>query len=145
MKPKRELHGMVNTPEHSSWRHMKSRCNNKNNIGYKNYGGRGITVCDRWQNSFLLFFKDMGLKPFPRAQIDRIDNNGNYEPNNCRWVSNLENSQNRRTNVLNWFTVRSIRRLYAMHKYTTKQLCLIYNLKYRAMQSVIYNTGWREV
>ena len=62
-----ESHGMFGTSEYQTWLNMKTRCNNKNNTKYKNYGGRDIIVCDKWKNSFLTFFKDMGPKPFPKA------------------------------------------------------------------------------
>jgi len=76
------------------WRAMIARCSNKNLKVYKYYGGRGITVCKRW-HSYDNFVEDMGLKPL-KLQIDRIDNDGNYEPSNCRWVTARENSLNRR-------------------------------------------------
>ena len=88
-------HGMNGTLVYSSWRSMKHRCGNPNNIAYKNYGGRGIVVCERWRNSFEAFFEDMGERP-EGLQIDRIDNNGNYEPGNCRWVTCTENNNNKR-------------------------------------------------
>ncbi len=75
------------TPTYNSWRSMLERCRDPNNIGYSRYGGRGITVCDRWDNqkdgSFANFLTDMGERPANRT-LDRIDTNGNYEPNNCR-------------------------------------------------------------
>lgn len=140
----REQHRMKNTPEYTVWQGIKARCYNPNNKAYKYYGGRGITVCDKWKNSFTAFYNDMGTKPFDNAELDREENDGNYEPDNCHWVTHTENQHNTRRNVLNWFVVRSIRRLYTMKKYTTKQLCLIYNLKYRTVQSVIYNQHWKE-
>ena len=93
---KTEYHGMRNTYEYSVWSSMKDRCLNKNNKGYYRYGGRGITVCDRWLNSFIAFHEDMGQKPFSKAQLDRRDNDGNYEPDNCRWVTPAVNANNRR-------------------------------------------------
>ena len=132
-----ELHGMRDNPAYQGWSGMKARCYNPNNAAYKDYGGRGIIVCDRWKNSFSLFCKDMGSKPFPKAQLDRIDNDGNYEPGNCRWVSTTTNNQNRRDNVVNWFTVRSLRRLHKLKKFTRKELSLIYNLKEGTISSII--------
>lgn len=79
---------------------MRSRCYDVNHKKYPLYGGRGIVVCDRWRYSFLNFYEDMGPKPTPKHQIDRIDNDGNYEPSNCRWVTNKENNRNRGDNTI---------------------------------------------
>ena len=89
-------HGMVNTPEWMSWSAMLSRCYNENSIGYKNYGGRGIVVCERWRNSFENFYIDMGIRPSADYTLDRKDVNGNYEPNNCRWLDRLLQTRNTR-------------------------------------------------
>ena len=88
-----------NTSEYRAWVNMKQRCYNKNDKAYHRYGGRGITVCERWMHDFRTFLKDMGYKSFPKAQIDRIDNDGNYEPGNCHWTTALENMRNRSKNV----------------------------------------------
>ena len=75
---------------------MIKRCYNQNESNYKDYGGRGIIVCERWINSFENFFKDMGSTYKDNLQLDRINNNGNYEPGNVRWATPKENSNNRR-------------------------------------------------
>lgn len=85
-------------PEYKAWLAMKSRCYYEDNIGYKNYGGRGIKVCDSWLNSFENFIKDMGDKPSLEYSLDRINVNGDYSKENCRWATKLEQSNNKRNN-----------------------------------------------
>lgn len=96
-----EKHGMHKSPEYYAWQSMKARCGNPNAQQYKNYGGRGIAVCARWQESFEAFFEDMGPRPSPKHSLDRKNNDGNYEPGNCRWVSMLvQNNNNRQARFL---------------------------------------------
>lgn len=87
-------HGKSKSSEYSTWESIIIRCTSINFKQHKNYLGRGITVCDRWRNSFESFLADMGSRPSPKHQIDRIDNNGNYEPGNCRWVERIVNMRN---------------------------------------------------
>ena len=84
------------TPERRAYSHMLPRCYNNNFPRYRDWGGRGIVVCDRWRESFDNFIADMGFKPSPKHSLDRIDNNGNYEPSNCRWATPSEQQRNKR-------------------------------------------------
>lgn len=88
--------GPDRSPEYATWKGIKRRCSAPRCKDYKDYGGRGIRVCDRWLNSFENFLADMGRKPSPKHSIDRADNDGNYEPGNCRWATPSEQSKNRR-------------------------------------------------
>lgn len=90
---------------------MKQRCFNPKNHGYKNYGARGITVSPEWSNDFWQFYKDVGARPNPKHQIDRIDNNGNYCKENVRWATQKENLNNKRTNRL--FTIDGVTKTMA--------------------------------
>lgn len=90
-------HGMVDTQEYHAWNGMRQRCYNKNSPKYKNYGARGIKVCERWLHSFENFYADMGKCP-NGFSLDRIDVNDDYCPKNCRWANNITQSNNRQFN-----------------------------------------------
>ncbi len=91
------MHGMSRSPENMVWRGMKYRCYNKKLKNYRYYGGRGIKVCDRWLESFANFIEDVGLRPGKGYSLDRIDNDGHYEPGNVRWATQTEQRRNARS------------------------------------------------
>lgn len=92
-------HGMARkinrSPEYKIWCSMKDRCGNPKNKHFNRYGGRGVRVCDEWINDFERFYADLGSRPSPKHSLDRRDNDGNYEPNNCRWATGSEQAKNR--------------------------------------------------
>ena len=93
----RSTHRASKTVEYRTWTWMKTRCYNPQCKDYLNYGGRGITVCDRWRNDFATFLADLGPRPSPQHSLDRFPNwEGNYEPGNVRWATTAEQSNNRR-------------------------------------------------
>ena len=116
------------------WIGIKQRCLNKNNKSYKNYGGRGITICKDWENNYKSFQEwaiQNGYKP--NLSIDRINNNGDYEPHNCRWTTRLEQNRNtRRTHYIE----------YNGKKYIMKDLAKLLNINYYTFANRILTYGW---
>lgn len=106
-------------PEYRAWTKIKQRCTNQSDKYWKDYGGRGIKMCKRWLNSFENFYKDMGKRPSKRYSIDRIDNDGDYSPKNCRWATAEQQSNNTRRNIL--ITIDGIEK-------TREQWCKFYGI-----------------
>lgn len=134
------VHGLSGTRTHRIWKNMRQRCMNPHNPSWLRYGGRGIQLCDRWKESFENFLSDMGESP-NGLSIDRIDNNGNYEPANCRWATSLTQGRNTSTVKLSMSIAKELRNLYAsgvrpMH--IQKQ----FGLKRRTLQNVLYGRCW---
>lgn len=128
-------HGMSKgRSEYNSWLNMKQRCKNINNPRFKDWGGKGVSVCERWENSFENFLLDMGEKPNNCTSIDRINGKGNYEPGNCRWADSTSQSENRPG------FVRSIK--YEGNNYTISGLARKFNLN-REMLKYRINNGWK--
>lgn len=89
-------HGLIACPEYTIWRQLKQRCSNPKDRAFKNYGGRGIHVCAKWRTSFTAFLADVGPRPDPKLTLDRINNDGNYEPGNVRWATRSQQMLNTR-------------------------------------------------
>ena len=126
-------HGLSRTPEYYAWINMKHRCFNPNHKQYLYYGGRGITVCDRWLN-LENFLADMGSRPSAKHSLDRIDNNGDYSPKNCKWSTKAEQENNKRTNHL----ITIVNETYTIVQWTEKK---------GYGETVIYNRlnlGWSD-
>lgn len=102
-KRKRERHGMNKSPEHRAWVHMRQRCSNPRKREWPHYGGRGIKVCEAWEQSFLAFYEDVGQRPSPKHSLDRINNDRGYEPGNVRWA--LQQQQVENTSVVRMVTI----------------------------------------
>lgn len=110
------MKGMYNSSVYKSWAHAKARTTLKTHKNWDLYGGRGIVMCDRWINSFPNFYEDMGDKPSPKHSLDRIDTNGPYSPENCRWATVHQQTRNKRNNV--WITIDGETKImedWAMH------------------------------
>lgn len=135
-------HGKSKSPTFGIWAGLKTRCYNTRHHSYPYYGGRGITVCERWLNSFENFVADMGECP-PELSLDRIDNDGNYEPSNCRWATRKEQAVNNRANVfIDHEGERWTRSQWATRIGVSASL-LRYHLKRRTVSAAFQHCRWR--
>jgi len=126
-------HGLFHTALWDCWQHMVQRCTNPKVARYPAYGGRGIRVCDRRLRSIVAFSEDMGPMPSPKHQIDRIDNDGNYEPENCRWATRTQQARNRRTSKRIVVNGESITLAEASERF---------GINYGTLRSRIVDYGW---
>lgn len=141
----RYKHGMDGTRLYKCWIGLKARCNNPNDKDYKNYGGRGILVCEEWLNDFVSFMNWSMLSGYTDdLTIDRIDNNKGYSPDNCRFVTVTVNNRNRRNVKLDWEKVNTIRSLYNSGKHTQTYISELFNISPRHLRSITSNQAWRK-
>lgn len=136
-------HGESNKPqilEYDAWRAMKRRCYGVNSLGYSYYGAKGITVCDRWIGSYENFLQDMGRKPSPEHSLDRIDNDGNYEPTNCRWATKAQQARNSSNCVLNEGMAAEIRELFKTM--SAREISEKLNVSNSAVNNVLCGKTW---
>ena len=137
----RDMHGLSKTPEYKVWAAMIRRCENEKSRFFYRYGGRGISVCGRWKNSFSNFISDMGRRPSNKHQIDRINNDGNYEPGNCRWATPSENVRNSTNTKLSMKKAKKIRELNSSGM-TISDISKIYNVAGSTISDVVNNRRW---
>jgi hypothetical protein len=134
-KERNKTHGKTHTRLYNIWCSMKARCNVPNSSAYKDYGGRGITICREWQNDFQAFYDWAIANGYAEnLSIDRIDADGNYEPSNCRWTSMKKQENNRRNNRIVVFSGK---------KYTVAELSDLLLIPYATLLNRI-NSGWKE-
>ena len=125
--------GHNETPEYRIWMGMRNRCNRENHPAYKDYGGRGIFVCDEWDKSFINFFNEMGARPSSSHSLERRDNNAGYIKSNCYWATRKEQSLNRRNNIII---------TYNNETKTLKEWAEYLGLKYKRIHKRIRVFGW---
>jgi len=136
-------HGESYSRLHSIWADMKKRCLKPKSSAWEHYGGRGITICPEWANDYISF-RDWSLNNgyTDNLEINRINNNGNYCPENCNFVTRRENVRNQRRVKLTMDKAKEIRILYTSGNYTRKELSIKYNVSIFTIDNVIYNKKW---
>jgi len=130
---RKRKHGKTKTAEYNAWCGAKARCYNPNDKAYLNYGGRGIKMCKRWRDSFDDFLEDMGKRPSQKHTIERINNDGDYSPENCRWATRKEQAVNKRNNCFVAFNGETN---------TISQWSRKFEVTYRVLQKRINQLGW---
>jgi hypothetical protein len=138
--------------EYYAWHGMQQRCYNPKAIMYYRYGGRGITICEAWRKSFWVFLADMNCKPDPTYSLDRINNDGNYEPGNCRWASSCQQANNRKrlnrngdlnpAAKLTWDQIEVIRALAQQDSISQKVIALRFEVSRPTISQIVCNKIW---
>ena len=143
-------HGQSKSPVYRVWLHMRDRCYNPHHKQWKDYGGRGIKICSRWAD-FEAFAEDMGLHPGKGWSIERINNDGDYEPHNCQWATRKIQQRNRRTTILTATDIREMRQRYVrginqLFPGNRRELAEEFGISYGYFHNVITgNMGWADV
>ena len=133
---------MKKHPLYRTWATMIDRCYNKKDSNYHNYGGRGIVICKRWLSSFRNFINDMGEKPSASHSIDRINNDGNYKPSNCKWSTRAEQVRNRRCSKINAKIAEQIRTRFANGE-RNKDLAKEFGLHVTMVSYIVHKRYWK--
>jgi len=129
--------------ERQAWRHMRNRCNDPKHHAYDRYGGRGIKVCARWAD-YDNFLADMGKRPYRKAELDRIDNNGGYSKDNCRWTDHTTNMRNRRNVTMTMETARLIRAAKKRGGTTQRAIAKAFNITPQQVSEIVLCQTWKE-
>lgn len=135
-------HGKAETAEYRAWASMMTRCYNPNYIQFKDYGGCGIDVCDRWHEA-ANFLQDVGLRPSAKHSLGRIDNSKGYSPENCRWETDAQQAQNRKTTKLTMAEVREMRMLHT-RGYTQAELAKEFKVCQGSVSMILHRKTWKE-
>lgn len=137
-------HGFYGTSTYKSWQSMKERCYNPKSTSYFRYGEKGITICNRWLDSFENFLADMGERP-EGTTIDRIDGSKGYCKENCRWATKIDQSRNRKSNKLNIEKVIKIKQLLELDMYTNNQIAKMFGVNRTTIYDIKNKRTWREI